>query len=181
MSSIAESKGLVAEQVGRDRLPWSTGRYCEKPDPGPPSDRTCAGKSLILRDAREQIPYATEQGNKSDEQGDKIDDQGIKSAEHGKARQVSSGRLWRRAGRPPPLDARRARSGARASLPAPLGTGLTTLKIVGHEGLYAARCARACADQLPPRRERRTRSRGGAAATSWRSLTAVRVEHGRSS
>ena len=107
MSSIAESKGLLAEQVGRDRVPWSTGRYCEKPDPGPPSDRTCAGKSLILRDAREQIPYATEQGNKSDEQGDKIDDQGIKSAEHGKARQVSSGRRWQPVGAPD-YDLRRA-------------------------------------------------------------------------
>jgi hypothetical protein len=106
MSSIAEPKRLVAEQVGRDRVPWSTGRYCEKPDPGPPSDRTCAGKSLILRDARVQIPYATEQGNKSDEQGDKIDNQGIKSAEHGTARQVSSGRRWRPVGTPAP--ARRA-------------------------------------------------------------------------
>src|SRR6516165_11563579 len=100
MSSIAESKGVVAEQVGRDRVPWSTERYCEKPDPGPPSDRTCAGKSLILRDARVQIPYATEQGNKSDEQGDKIDDQGIKSGEHGTAHQVSSGRLRGPAGAP---------------------------------------------------------------------------------
>src|SRR5271163_5229708 len=57
-----------------------------------------SGKSLILRDTRVQIPYAAEQGNKSDEQGDKIDDQGIKSAEHGKARQVSSGRRRRPAG-----------------------------------------------------------------------------------
>src|SRR6516165_11654582 len=95
MSSIAESKGVVAEQVGRDRVPWSTGRYCEKPDPGPPSDRTCAGKTLILRDARVQIPYATEQGNKSNEQGDKIDDQGIKSGEHGTAHRVRKGRLRR--------------------------------------------------------------------------------------
>ena len=58
---------------------------------GPSSDRSFARKSLISRDAREQIPYATEQGNKSDEQGDKIDDQGIKSAEHGKASQVRLG------------------------------------------------------------------------------------------
>jgi hypothetical protein len=50
---------------------------------------------LILRDVRAQIPYAAEQGNQSDEQGDKTDDQGIKSAEHGKAPQVSSGRLPR--------------------------------------------------------------------------------------
>ena len=106
MSSIAEPKRLVAEQVGRDRVPWSTGRYCEKPDPGPPSDRTCAGKPLILRDARVQIPYATEQGNKSDEQGDKIDDQGTKSGEHGTAHQVSSGRLRGPAGAP--VAARRA-------------------------------------------------------------------------
>jgi|GEM_PF-6545000 len=77
-------KGLVAEEIGRDRVPWSTGRYCENPDSGPSNDRLCAGKSLILRDVREQIRYAIEQGNKSDEQGDKIDDQGIKSAEHGK-------------------------------------------------------------------------------------------------
>jgi len=106
MSSIAGSKGLVAEEVGGDRVPWSTGRYCEKPDSGPSSDRVCVGKSLILRDARVQIPYATEQGNKSDEQGDKIDNQGIKSAEHGTAHQVSSGRLRGPAGAP--VAARRA-------------------------------------------------------------------------
>src|SRR6516162_4652086 len=98
MSSIAGSKGLVAEEVGGDRVPWSTGRYCEKPDSGPSSDRICVGKSLILRTARVQIPYAVEQGNKSDEQGDKIEDQGIKSTEHGKARQVRSVRLRRPSG-----------------------------------------------------------------------------------
>jgi hypothetical protein len=49
-----------------------------------------------LQNARVQIPYAAEQGNKSDEQGDKIDDQGIKSAEDGKARQGSAGRCGRR-------------------------------------------------------------------------------------
>src|SRR6516165_9367909 len=96
MSSIAESKGLVAEQVGRDRVPWSTGRYCEKRESGPFMDRICAGKSLRLRDIRVQIPYAAEQGNKSDEQGDKIDDQGIKSTEHGTARQTDPGSGHRR-------------------------------------------------------------------------------------
>jgi hypothetical protein len=80
---------------GRDRVPWSTGRYREKPDSAPSNNRICAVKSLILRDVRAQIPYAAEQRNQSDEQGDKTDDQGIKSAEHGKAPVVSSGRLRR--------------------------------------------------------------------------------------
>ena len=77
-----------------DRFPWSTGRYREKPDSAPSNNRICAGKSLISRDVRAQIPYAAEQRNQSDEQGDKTDDQGIKSAEHGKAPQVRTGRLW---------------------------------------------------------------------------------------
>jgi hypothetical protein len=85
--------GLVAEQVGRDRVPWSTERYCEKPDSGLLGDLICVGKSLILGDLRGQIPYAAKQGNKPGEEGDKIDDQRIKSAEHGKAPQVRSGRL----------------------------------------------------------------------------------------
>jgi hypothetical protein len=84
----AESRSLA-----QDRVPWSTGIYSEKPDSGPSGDLTCAGKALILRDIRVQIPYAAEHGNKSDEQGDKIADQGIKSAEHGTARQTRSGRL----------------------------------------------------------------------------------------
>jgi hypothetical protein len=39
---------------------------------------------IDIRDSREQIPYVTEQGNKSGEQGDKLGDQGIKSLEQGK-------------------------------------------------------------------------------------------------
>jgi hypothetical protein len=42
-----------------------------------------AGKWLISRNTQGQIPYVTEQGNKSGEQGGKVDDQQIKSAEHG--------------------------------------------------------------------------------------------------
>ena len=87
--------GLVAEQVWGDRVPWSTERYCEKPDSGPSGDLICVGKSLILRDLRGQIPYGAEQGNKPGEQGDKIYNQRIKSAKHGKAPQVRSGRPWR--------------------------------------------------------------------------------------
>jgi len=141
MSSIAGSKGLVAEEVGGDRVPWSTGRYCEKPDSGPSSDRVCVGKSLILRDARVQIPYATEQGNKSDDQGDKIDDQGIKSGEHGTAHQVSSGRLRGRPG----ARRRQTRAGhTRAPEPRfrSFGYRAHDLKDRRAEGRYAARCAR---------------------------------------
>ena len=68
---------------GRDRVPWSTGKYREKTDTSPFGGGALERKSLILRDTRRQIPYATEQGNKSGQQGDKIDDQGIKSPEHG--------------------------------------------------------------------------------------------------
>jgi hypothetical protein len=50
---------------------------------------------LILGDLRGQIPYAAEQGTKPGEEGDKIHDQRIKSAEHGKAPQLRSERLWR--------------------------------------------------------------------------------------
>jgi hypothetical protein len=146
MSSIAGSKGLVTEEIGRDRVPWSTGRYCEKPDSGPSSDRTCAGKSLILQDTRVQIPYAAEQGNKSDDQGDKIDDQGIKSAEHGTARQVSSGRLWRPAGAPAPARRAPGALGRQSFASRFFGYRARDLKDRRAESRYAARCARACAD-----------------------------------
>jgi hypothetical protein len=44
-----------------------------------------ASKPLMLRNYPRQIPYATEQRNKSDEQGVKTDDQRVKSAEQGAA------------------------------------------------------------------------------------------------
>jgi len=75
---------LVAEQAGRDRGPWSTAKYCEKPDSRAVWRPDLNRKVLILRNARVQIPYPAEQANKSAKQGDKTDDQGIKSADHRK-------------------------------------------------------------------------------------------------
>jgi hypothetical protein len=43
---------------------------------------------IDIRDGREQIPYLTEQGNKSGEQRDKLGDHGIKSLEQ---RKLSAG------------------------------------------------------------------------------------------
>jgi hypothetical protein len=68
---------------GRDRVPWSTGIYSENSIAVRFGRGALERKLLILWDTRRQIPYATEQGNKSGEQGDKIGDQGIKSPEHG--------------------------------------------------------------------------------------------------
>jgi hypothetical protein len=64
-------------------FPCRPGTYSENPDSRRPSDHAQASKPLISGKIGMQIPYMTEQGNKSGEQGGKIADQGIKSPEHG--------------------------------------------------------------------------------------------------
>src|ERR1700756_4896699 len=80
MSTCRRRSG--ARKTIRRGLPWSTGIYTEKRDSGPSSDRSRAGKLLIVRELRGKIPQPAEQGNKSKEQGDEIDDQEIKLPEH---------------------------------------------------------------------------------------------------